>query len=111
MSRSKGHIVEQQIQGWLAKQGLTPLASNVHCRFGELDLVMTQGNELVFVEVKYRQTPGYGGALAAVTPNKQQKLRRAAAFYLQQQGWSERPCRFDVVTVENGHIDWIQNAF
>ncbi|TKB48032.1 YraN family protein [Ferrimonas sediminicola] len=111
MSRHKGHIVERQVQHWLADQGLTPLACNVHSRFGELDLVMTQGNELVFVEVKYRKTPGYGGALAAITPSKQHKLRRTAAFYLQQQGWSDRPCRFDVVTVEGGQIDWIQNAF
>ncbi|USD37903.1 YraN family protein [Ferrimonas sp. SCSIO 43195] len=111
MSREKGQIVEQQVQTWLQQRGLTPVAHNFHCRMGELDLVMQQRNELVFIEVKYRQTPGFGGAIGAVTQAKQRRLRQTAALFLQQRDWNDRPCRFDVVTVVGDRIDWIQNAF
>ncbi|SHH98807.1 YraN family protein [Ferrimonas marina] len=111
MTRARGDWAEQRACDFLQAQGLTPLARNVHCRFGEVDLVMQASNQLVFVEVKYRRSGGFGGASAAVTPAKQQKLRLAAQWYLQQHGWEDRPCRFDVVAMTGEHIDWIENAF
>ncbi|TKB50963.1 YraN family protein [Ferrimonas aestuarii] len=111
MSRAQGSQAEQQVCQWLERQGLILLHQNFHCRFGELDLVMQQDNELVFIEVKYRRSSGFGGASAAVTPAKQKRLRLAASYYLQQQGWSDRPCRCDVVSVQGQTIDWIKNAF
>ncbi|MBY5923212.1 YraN family protein [Ferrimonas balearica] len=107
----KGKEAERQASRYLQQQGLTHVAQNVQCRFGELDLIMRQGDTLVFVEVKYRRAGGFGGAIAAVTPQKQQKLRLTANWYLQQQGLSQSPCRFDVLAIDGDTINWIQNAF
>ena len=67
---------------------------------GELDLVMAHRDEVVFVEVKARRGQDFGGAAGAVTHAKQRHLRRAASGYLGRFGLWDRPCRFDVVTVE-----------
>ncbi|MBY6018528.1 YraN family protein [Halomonas denitrificans] len=109
--RQQGQQAEDAAEHYLQQQGLTPVARNVQCRFGELDLVMRQGNTLVFIEVKYRRNSAFGGAAAAVTATKQRKLRLTADWYLQQQGLSQYPCRFDVVAIEGDTINWIQNAF
>ena len=75
---------------------------------GELDLVMARGRTVVFVEVKTRSSDDFGGAAAAVHAAKRQRLVRAASAYLSRHGLWERPCRFDVVTVERraGLIPW-----
>ena len=84
---------------------------------GELDLVLQRRGEIVFVEVKTRSTDLYGGAAAAVDRDKQRSLARTAAAYLGRFGLWDRPCRFDVVTVERlqGPPFWrvrhLRNAF
>ncbi|QIZ78520.1 YraN family protein [Ferrimonas lipolytica] len=106
-----GNKAEDQARRYLQRQGLRFVAANVQCRFGEIDLIMQQQDILVFVEVKFRQRDDFGGALAAITAGKQQKLRRTAQWYLQQQGSLECPCRFDVVAITGADIQWIENAF
>lgn len=100
----------------LQASGLRLLASNWRCRTGELDLVMLEGDTVVFVEVRYRRHIGWGGALASVDRRKQQKLVRTAAQFLQSEPhWNNRPCRFDVVALGGDEqapsFDWIRNAF
>ena len=75
---------------------------------GELDLVVQRRGEVVFVEVKARSSDLYGGAVAAVDSNKRRTLVRTAAGYLSRYGLWERPCRFDVVTIERkgGVFPW-----
>ncbi|MCT6698376.1 YraN family protein [Rheinheimera sp. 4Y26] len=110
---SKGAFFEDLALNYLQQQGLTLLARNVSCRFGELDLVCQQQKQWVFVEVKYRQNNSFGGAAAAVTLSKQQKLRQTAAWFLQQQQ-KQADCRFDVVAISGDspyQIEWIKNAF
>lgn len=109
--KQRGLQAEQQARSYLEQQGLKLLEQNLQCRFGEIDLIMRHNNFLVFVEVKYRQQHRFGGAVAAVTSSKQNKLRLTAQWYLQQQGWLDRPCRFDVIAIEGDQINWIENAF
>jgi putative endonuclease len=111
----QGQRIESAAADYLRRQGLVLVERNYYCRSGELDLVMRQGDELVFVEVRYRKHARFGGAAASVDRRKQQKLLRAAQHYLQQRQAGNRPCRFDVVAVSphgsNGlSFDWIQNA-
>lgn len=93
------------------------LNSKFHCRFGEIDLVMKEQATIVFIEVKYRKNDLFGGAVSAITPTKQQKIIKTAAFYLQQCGLKEynTACRFDVIAVTGGanypEITWLKNAF
>lgn len=113
MSRSTGQQFEQLAAVYLQQQGLKVLASNVSCRFGELDLICKDRDALVFVEVKYRRHTGYGSAAAMVTAGKQDKLRRSASWYLQQQQW-RGAARFDVLAIEGEppfQFSWLKNAF
>jgi putative endonuclease len=65
---------------------------------------------LVFVEVRSRKNSDFGGAAASVGISKRRRIVFAARHYLLRQA-AEPPCRFDVVTIEQGRIDWLQAAF
>jgi putative endonuclease len=76
------------------------LARRYRTRYGEIDVVARDGETTVFVEVKARTTSEFGSAADAVTPWKQRRLVMMATDYLARQRLTERPSRFDVVTVE-----------
>lgn len=109
--QSLGERAEQQAKAFLQHKGLTIESHNYRCRTGEIDLIMRDGETLVFVEVRFRRNTDYGGALTSVDTRKQQKLTRAANHYLMTSGW-QGPCRFDVVGIDAGsETQWIRNAF
>jgi len=112
--RQRGDSGERRAEARLARSGLRTIARNWHCRHGELDLVMADGETLVFVEVRLRTPRGFADGAASVDAGKQRKLAQAAAMYLATHpAWQEAPCRFDVVGIEGdtGEIGWIRNAF
>ncbi|MYM64675.1 YraN family protein [Pseudomaricurvus sp. HS19] len=103
---------EQAAEQFLLQQGLTLLQRNFWCKLGEIDLIMRDGEQLVFIEVRYRKHAGYGLAQETVTAAKQRKLVRAAQYYLLHNGSDDPPCRFDVVAVHQQQpLEWIRNAF
>lgn len=113
-ARARGARVEQAAASWLQAKGLRLIAHNQHAKGGELDLVMRDGDALVFVEVKHRANARHGHPLETVTPTKQRRLIKAARFYLMRNNLS-CPCRFDVIAV-TGHAPdleflWVQAAF
>lgn len=78
---------------------------------GEVDLIMRAGDgTLVFVEVRARRLASHGGAAASVRVVKQRRIVFAARHYLMRFA-SLPPCRFDVVAVEAGEVQWLQGAF
>ena len=80
-------------------------------QLGELDLIMTDNQTLVIVEVRYRKTDKYGSAVESVTRAKQSRIIAATHIYLSSQK-ADRPIRFDVIAISgNGNLEWIQNAF
>lgn len=95
-----GREGEAVAEALLVGAGLRVEARNYRTRGGEVDLVCLDGDTVVFVEVKTR---GPGSLLArpeqAVTPAKRGRIVRAAAVFLSERGWWDRPCRFDVVAV------------
>lgn len=109
----KGCDAEQSAMSHLLQQGLLLVERNYRCRFGEIDLIMSEGKTLVFVEVRMRASNMFGGAAASITSVKQAKLLRAARHYLS--GLKHEPsCRFDAILitgVRNPKIEWIRNAF
>jgi putative endonuclease len=112
-SRAQGFLFETIALEYLQQQGLSFVGRNIAGRFGELDLVMKDQNQLVFVEVKYRKSLSYGGPLAAVTASKQQKLRLTATAYLQHHA-PKAYARFDVIAISGVapyQIEWLKNAF
>jgi putative endonuclease len=107
-----GGQAEALAAAFLKQQGLKQVASNYHCRFGEIDLIMRDGNTLVFVEVRLRSNENFGGAAMSITAAKRQRLVQTAQHYLQQHG--DCACRFDAIlmrTVDMQTIEWIKNAF
>jgi putative endonuclease len=78
---------------------------------GEIDLVMRDGaGTLVFVEVRKRASRAFGGAAASIGHSKQRRIVFAARHYLMR--LREPPaCRFDVVSVEEGRVEWLRAAF
>lgn len=111
-SNNSGVKYEQQALAFLQQQGLLLVCQNFYCRFGEIDLIMSDQDTLVFIEVRYRKNQDYGGAPASVTYQKQQKLIKTAKHYLSQLN-SEPYCRFDVVAIseKTSTPQWIQDAF
>ena len=111
--RIKGDDKERLAEAYLASKGFTLIERNFLCKAGEIDIIMLDGEYLVFIEVRYRKNKDFGGALASITPSKQRKLRRAAELYLLKNFSNTPPnCRFDAVGIEgDDEIEWIKNAF
>lgn len=116
-SKASGDCWELYAEHYLIDNGLALLVKNFHSRQGEIDLIMKDGDCIVFIEVKYRKNNHFGGAISAVTHQKQQKIIKTAAFYLQQQKLNEYNtlCRFDIIAIEgdanNPNTQWLKNAF
>ncbi|KAA0014257.1 YraN family protein [Billgrantia pellis] len=113
-ARARGARIERLAADWLAARGLRLIASNQQFKGGELDLVMADGETLVFVEVRHRADTRHGHPLETVTITKQRRLVHAARFYLLRNRLS-CPCRFDVLAVTGTppalDFDWVQSAF
>ena len=105
----EGQAGEDAALDHLRKSGLKLVERNFRCKAGEIDLIMQEGSTLVFVEVRKRSNPRFGGAAASVTWQKQRRLIRAAQFYLLRFR-DPPPCRFDVVALEAGQTNWLRNA-
>ena len=83
----------------LIEAGMTPVARNWRCRTGEVDLILWDGEDIVFCEVKTRRTATFGPPAQAVVPAKARRLRRLAAEWIASTGAHPREVRFDVVSV------------
>lgn len=100
--RRRGLSSEADAESFLVRQGYLPVARNHVCRGGELDLVMQDGETLVFVEVKRRRPGAHVDALESVTRTKRRRVVRAATDWAMRSGALDRPMRFDVVAVTPG---------
>ncbi len=115
-AQQTGRAAEEQALLHLQRAGLKLLQRNWRCRLGELDLVMLDGDTVVFVEVRFRRHQAWGGAAESVDSRKRARLSAAAEHFLQEHPrWRRNPCRFDVVAMSPGalpqSLNWIQNAF
>ncbi len=117
----KGRVEEPGKRGedlaatFLRKKGCRVLRRNVRNRFGEIDLIVQDGDEVVFVEVKTRTSGRWGDPATAVTPHKRRRIRLAAEQIATRGRLRERPLRFDVITVllsdEKPQVTHYPNAF
>jgi putative endonuclease len=87
------------------------VARNWRCRDGELDLVLRLGRTFVFCEVKTRTSDAFGLPAEAVTRQKQARIRRLAARYLEDAPMRPREIRFDVAAILGGRLEIIEGAF
>ena len=102
---------EKLVETYLKEQGCKILKRNYRTPFGEADLVVQDGEEIAFVEVKTRTSDTYGAPAEAVTKQKRQRYLQIAKFYWVSSG-EEPNARFDVAQVfGSGEIDYLKNAF
>ena len=107
-----GNAAEDCALAWLTARGLTLVERNHRCRQGEIDLIMRDGETLVFVEVRLRGSGAFGGAAASIDAHKQRRIIAAARHFLA--GRAETPCRFDCVLLDRidaAGIEWLRGAF
>jgi putative endonuclease len=113
-TKQAGDAAEDLALSHLVGRGLKLLARNYRTPGrggGEIDLVMREpGGTLVFVEVRQRSSRSFGGAAASVSPFKQRRIIFAARHYLMHLA-QQPPCRFDVISVEAGAVEWLRAAF
>lgn len=113
-TKQAGDAAEDRALAHLVANGLKLLARNYRTPGrggGEIDLVMREpGGTLVFVEVRQRASRSFGGAAASIGHMKQRRIIFAARHYLMR--LAQQPaCRFDVVSVEAGNVEWLRGAF
>lgn len=114
--REFGGQLETFAKNILLKEGCKIIQLNYQCKLGEIDIIIKDGDALVFVEVRYRKHAKFGGAVASVDYKKQQKLIKTAQLYLVENKLTNNAiCRFDVFAIEGPinrlEYQWIKNAF
>jgi len=106
-----GARAEQVAAEFLLRHSLKLLQTNYRCRFGEIDLILKDGETLVFAEVRKRGRSDFGGAAASIDAHKQHRLILTAQHFLASLPRLP-PCRFDAVLLDAAdNIEWIKNAF
>ena len=83
---------------YLQKKRYKLVAANYRCKFGEIDLIVSNRKYLVFVEVKLRKSADFARAAEFVDQHKQNRLRTTAELYLSQNPTDLQP-RFDVIEI------------
>ena len=108
----KGLLGESAAETFLQQQGMVCLERRYHSSYGEIDLIMLDGDTLAFVEVKSRKNNTLYAAQAAVTLSKQRKIIQTALCFLNEHPeYSHLLMRFDVVALADDCISHIPNAF
>ena len=111
--RQQGSAVEQKVVDYLVKRNLELLWRNFYSYCGEIDLIMRDQDDLVFIEVRQRNNPYYGDGIMSVNYAKQQKIIKTAKYFLMRYPhYAKMPCRFDVVGVSTqAMMQWVRDAF
>ncbi len=110
-NKIKGNVGEILAKNYLKSHKYRILECNYSNHCGEIDIIAEKKKQIVFIEVKARSSCEFGRPCEAVTPYKQNKIRRAALVYLQERKNSERDIRFDVIEVLDGEINHIEGCF
>ena len=111
-----GDNSEAMAQNYLEQRGYRLVQKNFRCKTGEIDLIMQKGDMLIFAEVRSKTSSRYGEPLDTVNKTKQDKIKKAAAYYLYTHPkLADCYCRFDVLSVlwinSTPQITWIEDAF
>jgi len=111
-----GRTAERIARARLERRGLAWVISNYRCRFGEVDLIMTERRTLVVVEVRYRRQTSVVHPVRTVTRDKIRRIVRTTEHFLQRhRRWRDAPVRFDIVglygSLNHAGMNWIRGAF
>ncbi len=111
-NKKTGDRAEQRACQFLLARGFKLILKNYRCKHGEIDLIMQDGKDIVFVEVRSRANTNYGSAIESINRNKQRKILETSIHFLQQRNWLNTVnCRFDVIGIHHNDLEWIKDAF
>ncbi len=115
-NKNTGQTGEDIAAGYLKKNGYLVIERNYRQKGGEIDIIATKGDSLIFVEVKTRTSDTFGSPDEAVTKKKQQQIIKVAMLYLAQHDIADTQIRFDVIAISlsktnNPVINHIEHAF
>ena len=112
-NKLRGNAGERIAESYLKKHGYRILSRNFSTETGEIDLIVTDNEYLIFVEVKARLSDEFGLPSEAVDIRKQRKISMVASQYIKKNMLFGAPVRFDVIEVyfETESINHIKNAF
>ncbi|MFP4251540.1 MAG: YraN family protein [Guyparkeria sp.] len=116
LRRQFGQRAEALALAHLERAGLTLLRRNARAGRGEIDLILRDGDTLVFVEVRARNDGALVTAAESLSARKCAKVRETAErLVATEPAWQGFYCRFDVVAVTaqgaQNHVDWLPDAF
>jgi putative endonuclease len=83
-------------------------------KYGEIDIIARRENLVIFAEVKHRGTERYGGALYSISSKKKKSIKTAARAFISASpdyDRSEITFRFDMISIQNNSIEWIEDMF
>ena len=100
----------------IEKIGYSVISKNYYTRFGEIDIIAKDGDVLVFIEVKTRQSDSHGSAIESISKSKQRNIQKAIHIYLSSFKILDENYRFDVVTLDKTEkgtwrFNLLKNAF
>jgi putative endonuclease len=95
-----GSVGEDLASAALTARGYAILERRYTTERGEIDIIAEDGETLVFVEVRARATGEFGRAAESITDAKKRQVVRMATEYLARHQITNRPCRFDVVAID-----------
>ncbi|MBQ9196868.1 MAG: YraN family protein [Clostridia bacterium] len=106
-----GFIYELRAARYVRRRGYKLLSRRFRAGEGEIDLVVRDGDMLVFVEVKARPEGRLGSGIDAVSADKRRRIRSAARAYCARFGYTDQSCRFDILEFTRAGIYYMENAF
>lgn len=114
--RNTGSYGEDLACKFLQQHRYQIIERNFFYGHGEIDIIAKDGDELVFVEVKYRTNLEFGPPELSISKGKQKLIRRTAEAYLYEKGIKDQDCRIDLIAIlhlkdEKPKINHIINAF
>jgi putative endonuclease len=113
---NSGKEAEGLAAAYLKKRGFKIIEKNYRTKLGEIDIIGKDKDCICFIEVRSRNTDNFGTPEDSITRRKQNRIMKAALFYIKKHGLEDADCRFDVVCVVKSKggapgIDLIKNAF
>lgn len=115
-NRKIGLIGEKYAKTFFENRGFEIIAQNVHTQYGEIDLIVSDKKELIFVEVKTRTNLAFGYPETSISLKKTEHLISSAELYLQDHPEISLPWRIDVLAINldsqdhEPHMEWFENA-
>jgi putative endonuclease len=106
-----GNAGEAAAASWYEENGYEVVARNWRCEIGEIDIVARRRGLVVVAEVKTRTSDRFGVPAEAVGRGKQARLRKLGARYLRESALSGVRLRYDVVSVLDGRLEVLEDAF